>query len=308
MSEENKDTQSISNNYIDELGYAKSSNNMLIDWIVRLLKGAGVGIGGVLPGLSGGVLSVIFGVYDPMIKFLANLNKKFWKNVRYFLPILVGALLGIYLFSAVVSGALTNYETIAISLFLGFVAGTIPSLYKTAGLQGRTSGNIGTMVITAVVFIIVMVSAAEFIDLTLPDTFLTWIFAGTLIGLGLVVPGMSPSNFLLYFNIYEKMTTGITELNLSIVIPIFIGAVLSVLLLAKLMNFLFEKYYATMNHFILGLVIGSTVAILFTHVFVAFPGMSGEPLKIVLVFVAMIVGTVLSYMFSRVEDKVEAQK
>ena len=308
MTEENKDGQSISNSYIDELGYAKSSNNVVIDWIVRLFKGAGVGIGAILPGLSGGVLSVIFGIYDPMINFLANLSKKFWKNVRYFLPVLVGALFGIYLFSAVVSGALSNYETIAISLFLGFVAGTIPSLYKKAGIKGRSRGNIGTLVITSVAFIIVMVSAAEFINLTLPETLLTWIFSGSLMGLGLVIPGMSPSNFLLYFNVYEKVTAGITELNLSIVIPVFIGAVLSVLLFAKLMEYLFAKYYATMNHFILGLVIGSTVAILFTHVFVAFPGMSGEPLKIVLVFVAMIVGTVLSYMFSRVEDKVEAQK
>lgn len=59
----------------------------LLEWFVRLLKGVLIGIGAILPGLSGGVLAVVFNVYEPLVSFLANIFNKFWKNVFFFLPI-----------------------------------------------------------------------------------------------------------------------------------------------------------------------------------------------------------------------------
>ena len=61
-----------------------------MDWFIRLIKGTIVGIGAILPGLSGGVMAVIFGIYDPLIRFLADIRKDFVKNFRYFLPIVIG--------------------------------------------------------------------------------------------------------------------------------------------------------------------------------------------------------------------------
>ena len=69
------------------------------DWFLRLVKGMFVGIGGILSGLSGGVLAVIFGIYDKMLRFLGNLTDRFWQNVRYFIPVGIGFVLGILLFS-----------------------------------------------------------------------------------------------------------------------------------------------------------------------------------------------------------------
>ena len=66
-----------------------------MDWLIRLIKGTVVGIGAILPGLSGGVMAVIFGIYDPLIHFLADFRKDFMKNVRFFLPIFIGVGLGI---------------------------------------------------------------------------------------------------------------------------------------------------------------------------------------------------------------------
>lgn len=293
-------------NLDQEFDHPRSSNNPVIDWIIRLFKGGAVGIGGVLPGLSGGVLSVIFGVYDPIIKWLANPFKNFWKNIKYFLPYLIGGVLGIFVFATFVSEALNNYQEIAISLFLGFVAGTVPSLYRKAGEKGRTSGNIITLVGVSILFTILMILANNELNLSLPSNFLVWMFAGGLIGLGVIVPGLSPSNFLLYFDLYEKMTTGISELDFSIIIPLGIGLVLIVLLLAKVIEYLFKKYYATMNHLILSLVIGSTIAIAYTHIFTSFTGSGDNGMLIVWVIVAFIIGTILSYLFSIVEDRVEA--
>lgn len=106
------------------------------DWFLRLVKGMFVGIGGILPGLSGGVLAVIFGIYDKMIRFLKNLTDRFWQNVRYFIPVGIGFVLGILLFSFFVAKAFGAYEAFFTCLFIGFVAGTFPSLYKQAGEHG----------------------------------------------------------------------------------------------------------------------------------------------------------------------------
>ena len=111
--------------------------NLFIDWIIRLFKGIIIGIGFILPGLSGGVLAVILGVYDRIIKFLSNLRKDFIKNLNYFLPIIIGGAIGIIIFSVLVDKAFGKNAAIFICLFVGFVIGTFPSLYKTAGKNGR---------------------------------------------------------------------------------------------------------------------------------------------------------------------------
>ena len=62
----------------------KKEKHTVGDWLIRLLKGIVIGFGAILPGLSGGVLAVIFGVYDRMIAFLGNIRKTFLKQVSFF--------------------------------------------------------------------------------------------------------------------------------------------------------------------------------------------------------------------------------
>ena len=108
-----------------------------MDWIVRLLKGILVGIGFITPGLSGGVLAVVFGLYERLMRWLGNLKEQFLKNLLFFLPVGIGGVIGVVAFSAAVDWAFENYRVQAIWLFIGFIAGTFPSLLKTAGKEGR---------------------------------------------------------------------------------------------------------------------------------------------------------------------------
>lgn len=231
-------------------------------WVIRFFKGMLVGIGAILPGLSGGVLAVVFGLYEPLVKFLANIRYKFIQNVRFFLPVGIGGLLGVFAFSAVVDYAFTNYAAQFIWLFIGFIAGTFPSLYKTSGKEGRKAGHWVLLVVISVGTFFLMHWMQTINNVTIQPNTWVWLASGLLVGLGLIVPGLSPSNFLIYVGLYQPMAAGIKQLDFGVIIPITLGLIICILTLAKLVAWLFKKYYAFMYHFIIGIVIGSTAAII----------------------------------------------
>ena len=82
----------------------------MFSWITRLFKGIIIALGFILPGVSGGVLAAILGIYERMIRFLAHIRENFKDNVFYFLPVGVGMILGIALFSLPVGYQLNHYE------------------------------------------------------------------------------------------------------------------------------------------------------------------------------------------------------
>jgi len=282
--------------------------NTITDWFIRLIKGIIIGIGFILPGLSGGVLAVILGIYDKLIQFLADIRKNFLQNVAYFLPVAIGMAIGIVIFSIFVAKAFGIYAAQFICLFVGFVVGTFPSLYRTAGKEGRSPKDIILFIISTIFIFILMIIGDE--QLTeVPPGLLVWIGSGALIGLGVIVPGMSPSNFLIYFGLYDEMAIGIKNFDFGVIIPLLIGFVVCVLMFAKLAAYLFRKYYSQMYHFILGMVAGSSLAIFPT---VVFPAFRSEQLAVtrlsftaafLLCIAFLIVGVIISYLFSKVEEK-----
>lgn len=266
----------------------------IVDWIVRLVKGVLVGIGAIVPGISGGVLMVVFGIYEPLLRFLGNLRNKFFKNVWYFLPVGIGGILGVIGFSAVVDYAFTHYAAQFIWLFIGFICGTFPSLLKTSGKEGRKPWHwvlLGVMSIGTFFF---MRWLETIQSVTVAPNFWIWILAGGLTGFGLVIPGMSPSNFLIYLGLYQPMASGIRQLNFGVIIPLILGVVIVILAFAKLINWLFKKQYAFMYHFILGIVVGSTAAII--------PG-GVKGWTVAMCALLFIVGAAASYALALVDEK-----
>lgn len=237
-------------------------SNGLFNWVLRLIKGILVGIGAIVPGLSGGVLMVIFGIYEPLIKFLANLKKNFVKNVLFFIPIGIGGVIGVVAFSAVIDYAFTYFAAQFIWLFIGFIAGTFPSLWKTAGKEGRKPYHWIVLVVFAVGIFFLMRNLETVNNVTMTPNFWVWIMSGAIFALGMIVPGMSPSNFLIYLGLYQPMANGIKQLDFGVIFPMMIGVVLCILVFSKLVAWLFKKAYPFMYHFILGIVVGSTAAII----------------------------------------------
>jgi len=234
-----------------------------IDWLFRFVKGMFIGSGAILPGVSGGALAAVFGIYEKMIAFLSDLRKDFIKNVIFFIPVGLGGLFGVFVLAFPLEYFLKTAEVQTFWCFIGCIVGTMPSLYKEAGKEGRKSKHLVIAAVTAVLAFIGLWSASQYLNVAVPLNFGTWIMAGAIFALGAVVPGLSPSNFLMYFQMYEPMTAGIKALDFSILIPVAIGAVICVLSLSKLMSLILKKAYANVFHFVFGVVVASTAIIAF---------------------------------------------
>ncbi len=233
-----------------------------IAWIIRFVKGILAGIGAITPGLSGGVLMVVFGIYEPLVRWLADIRKKFMPNLRYFVPVGIGGVIGVIAFSAVIDFAFDNFAAQFTWLFIGFISGTIPSLLKTAREQGRKNWHWLLLAVFAVGIYFFMTWMKTIRSVTMEPSFWGWVLSGALTGLGLVVPGMSPSNFLLYLGLYQPMANGIKNLDLGVILPLILGVVLVIFLFARVVSWLFRKHHTLMYHIIIGIVIGSTAAII----------------------------------------------
>ena len=276
----------------EEIAQPKST---VVDWLLRVVKGVLVGVGFITPGLSGGVLAVVFGIYEPLMRWLGNLREKFLQNLVYFIPVGIGGALGVVAFSAVVDWAFANYAAQFTWLFIGFISGTFPSLLKTSGKEGRKPWHWALLVVMATLTVFAMRTLENSSFSQLTPSFTNWLLSGFLMGLGAVVPGMSPSNFLIYFGLYDKMASGISHLDFGVIIPILIGGVLCVLIFARLISLLFKKHYAVMYHLILGIVVGSTIAIIPR-------GVTGAGV-IAMCALLFVVGAVISYLLAKLDEK-----
>lgn len=236
-------------------------NNIIIDWILRFVKGVFVGTGFILPGVSGGALAAIFGLYERIIAFLAHLTKNFKSNVLFFLPVGFGMLAGIVILAYPLGFFLENYLGPTMWFFIGAILGTFPSLWKEAGKKGRKPRHIVIMLVTLIIGFAFLAGAAQMFSGQVPQNFGTWFLAGVIIALGVLIPGLSPSNFLLYMGMYPAMVAAFKHLDIMVLGPIAVGGFLCLLAFSKLVDWFFKKAYAGLFHIILGVVIASTLMI-----------------------------------------------
>lgn len=270
---------------------------MTKDWLLRFVKGMFIGSGFILPGVSGGALAAVFGIYERIINFLAHITKNFKENVLFFIPVGLGGLTGVFLLSFAVSFLLGNYETIILWFFVGCIIGTAPALWREAGKKGRNNSDMILMAVTFVLALLFLIYGQTLFTGHVAQNFWTWMIAGALIGLGIIVPGLSPSNFLVYMGMYKAMSDGIKTLDFSVLIPLAIGGIVCVLSLSKVMDYIFNRAYAKLFHFILGVVFASTLMIIPLNY--AGIGALGYVACVILCFA----GIALGWWMSQLEEK-----
>lgn len=243
-------------------GEAKKERLSLITMIKNFICGAAIGGGAILPGISGGVLCVVFGVYRSIMELFSHPIRAIKKNWRMFLFVGLGWVFGFWIFAKVIEFLFAKSEMMATWLFIGLIIGTIPALLKEAGKHGRTKGSFISMFAAFAILtgILTYVQYGEFVQVT--PGFGWYVFSGVLWGLSIVVPGMTSSSILMSLGIYQDLNSGIAAFDMSVMVPWIIGMLGTALLLARLVTYLFERFYSYSYHAVVGIVVASTVVII----------------------------------------------
>lgn len=278
----------------------------IMSFISRLIKGIIIALGFILPGVSGGVLASILGLYERIISFLAHIRKDFIKNVLFFIPVGIGGILGIALFSAPLEYLLAHYQVPVLWVFSGAIVGTLPSLFAEA--SSKTKPALADKLILILTFVISGLLLFFLNDLVgqIPANFATFVLAGVLIALGVLVPGLSPSNLLLIMGLYSPMLTGFKNLDLlGVFLPIAIGGAVTMLSFSKVMDYALSHFHAKVYHFIIGLVLSSTLLIVIPNPrsseSISYAGLGFGGLIISLIL--FILGIALGLWMSKLEEK-----
>ncbi len=270
-----------------------------LHWLILVISGLLIGGGAILPGISGGVLCVVFGIYRPMMELLSHPVRALPKYWRLFCLVGAGFVLGFLGFARVIDIVFAANELLATWLFIGLIAGTLPTLWKEAGARGRPRGGYAAL-ITACIALLMLLLTVRFSPATsVSPSFLWYVFAGVLWGLSLIVPGMTSSSILMSLDLYQPLTAGIAGMDMQVLLPWILGMALTVLALAKLINYLFNRYYAYAYHAVVGVILASTLAIVPT----GYSG-AGEALLSLLCFA---VGFVIAWLLARL-DRRDAKK
>ena len=278
----------------------------MLSWLARIIKGIVIALGFILPGISGGVLAAILGIYERMIGFLAHPFKDFKENVLYFIPVAIGMLLGIGLFSYPIEYLLENYQVFVLWSFAGAIIGTIPSLLKESTRESDRDKIDLAWFWTTFIISGIGLYALNFVVGILAPSFFNFILAGSLLALGVLVPGLSPSNLFLILGLYAPMLTGFKTFDLfGTFLPIGIGAGATLIIFSKLMDYALNNYHSRVYHFIIGIVLSSTILILIPNAgnteSIQYIGLSLVNYVLISFFFAL--GIWMGIWMSKLEDK-----
>ena len=231
---------------------------MDLRFLGKVLQGALIGLGAVLPGISGGVLSVVFGVYRPIMELLSDPVHKWRTHLPELFPYMIGSVAGFLGVANLLSYVLETYPEPSVCVFVGLIVGMLPSLWREAGEQGRTMGNVilSCMTLVAMLSLLFWLQNSQN---TVEPGFFSFLFCGFAFALSVIAPGMSFSTILMPLGLYTPFVEGIGHVRLEVLFPGVAGCVVTFICLAKLVNRLFERHYALMFHGIFGIVGAATV-------------------------------------------------
>lgn len=263
--------------------------------LLLVVSGILIGGGAILPGISGGVLCVVFGIYQPMMELLAHPKSALPKYWRTLLPVGIGWIIGFFGFARVIEWVFGANETIGTWLFIGLILGTMPQLYREAGAKGRSTGSFvaGGIAFAALFGILLFVRLGTFPQVV--PSFGWYLFAGVLWGLSLIVPGMTSSSVLMSLGLLVPLSTAIAAFDLPIIGVWLLGLAGTVLILARLVNGLFENHFSMMYHIVLGVTLASTLIIV--------PVQYADAAEVLLSLLCCAIGIVIAWLLSRLETK-----
>lgn len=236
---------------------------------VRFFQGILIGAGGLLPGISGGNFALLFGIYPIIMSFIAHPFKNFWKDFKQLLPVALGAVCGFLLAGKLLVVFFVKWEGEMIFLFVGCIVGSLPFLFKQTIDTGKKASYYVVAVIAFAIGVVLLVPfflnpEVQIVETTVSHgaNLITWVAVGSIIGLGCLIPGTSASIILMYLGFYKNLLQALSQINIPILACVALGVLVVILLLSKVMDYLFTKKKAVTSWAVLGFVSSSVFVII----------------------------------------------
>ncbi len=237
----------------------------LLQYIFITLKGIAMGAADVVPGVSGGTIAFISGIYEELITSINNINLsliKIWKNEgfngfwnklngNFLVALFLGIFISLFSLATLVSWLLENEPVLLWSFFFGLVAASIFFVGKEI-----TRWNMGTITI------LILGAAIAYFITTLPAsenaTSLPYLFiSGALAVCAMILPGISGAFILVLLGSYKTILDAVHERNVQVVLTVAIGAIFGLLSFAKLLKWMFSHYKNLTLALLTGFILGS---------------------------------------------------
>lgn len=236
-----------------------------------LLSGIVFGIANIIPGVSGGTMLVVFGIYDRLTEAISGI-KAIFRNIVFLLFFGAGAGIGLLGFASVISMLFRSFGVQTNMFFIGLILGSVPMIYRMGTSESKVKPlcaapfilAFGVVILLAVLEKMNIVPAADVV--TGFDVVMTvkLFLCALLAAVAMIIPGLSGSFVMMMLGVYETIIGAIQikALNFYVIIPVALGVIIGIIGGAKVISILIKKYKLMVYSAIMGLVVGSVYAIL----------------------------------------------
>ena len=270
--------------------------------IKLFIKGLIIGFGKIIPGVSGSIFAMIFGVYEMIIESLSDI-KCLRKNFNMLFPIGTGIVFAIIFGSELIDFLLANYYLVSMSLFIGLMSYGLMPLIKGAKGMDFTKKEVFISIIIVVIFTSLLFVKVDVKSAGVENNirwFISLFLCGILDALSTIIPGISGTAVLMILGYYEVIISSLANVfvfsSFKVLIPFFIGFVFGIIIISKIVNYLFKTHRNIMNLCIITFATISIAYLIFSVV--RFITIS----NIVSTLIAFIIGFILSYLLENINQ------
>lgn len=274
---------------------------------ITALKGAALGTAFVIPGFSGGTMAVILKIYDRLLDAISLNIEKLKKNFGFILFLVIGMAAGVFATAVGLSWLFENHPVPTALTLTGIVVGSLPMIWKecTSESKFKPLNIIPFLIAFAVMVVMFFIENADTAEAAVQTDFsfvlaLKLAAGGFIAAISMVIPGISGSLMLTIMGMYETSITAVKDLNIALIAPVGIGAVVGILSGAKIISLLLKKFRQSTYSVIIGLIVGSLLTI--------FPSDFSFNSEGIIGIVLGIIGFIIPILFDRMSAKKEKEK
>lgn len=246
--------------------------------IILFIKGVVLGVAFVIPGVSGGTLAVLMGIYEELIEAASNFYKSiadFKKYFMYLLPIGLGIIFSVAVFAKLIKFGLDKAPIITILIFLGMIIGGIPALVRNVkgtkiNLKDMTLMLVGLIIVISMLIFHKSNSNVVLTNMSITG-YITLFLVGAIAAVTMVVPGISGSFTLMLIGYYEPILNLVNDItsfknlgpNLILIFIFMLGVFIGIIFISKIIEWCLKHYKRETYYAIIGFVLSSIISVIY---------------------------------------------